>query len=107
MSNFTYSEMDFAKLDLSREERTGFPEVVFCQGKEDTFLIDIYKKLYKENGFKEKSDAEALIQLLQSTTNEAVVETIEKKKEKKSHHYKTVQLRKTHKIFFGVILFLC
>lgn len=41
-------------------------------------------KLYKENGFKEKSDAEALIQLLKSTTNEAVVETIEKKKEKKN-----------------------
>jgi len=41
-------------------------------------------KLYKENGFKEKSDAEALIQSLQTTTSEAVVENIEKKKEKKN-----------------------
>lgn len=41
-------------------------------------------KLYKENGFNQKEDAEKLIQDLQNTANEAVIETIEKKKEKKN-----------------------
>ena len=41
-------------------------------------------KLYKENGFKEKADAEKLIQELQATSTTAIVETIEKKKEKKN-----------------------
>ncbi len=41
-------------------------------------------KLYKENGFKEKADAEKLIQDLQATSMTATVETIEKKKEKKN-----------------------
>jgi len=45
-----YADLEFAKLDLTREERTGFPEVVFCSGKEDSFLIDIYRRLYEENG---------------------------------------------------------
>ena len=45
-----YADLDFAKLDLTREERTGFPEVVFCSGKEDGFLIQIFERLYKENG---------------------------------------------------------
>ena len=45
-----YADLDFAKLDLTREERTGFPEVVFCRGKEDKFLVDIYARLLKENG---------------------------------------------------------
>ncbi len=45
-----FADLDFAKLDLTREERTGFPEVVFCSGKEDQFLCDIYDRLYKENG---------------------------------------------------------
>ncbi|MBQ2098419.1 MAG: hypothetical protein II480_09590, partial [Bacteroidales bacterium] len=41
-------------------------------------------KLYKENGFKEKTDAEKLIADLQATSMTATVESIEKKKEKKN-----------------------
>ena len=44
-----YADLDFAKLDLTREERTGFPEVVFCSGKEDEFLLKIFNRLYNEN----------------------------------------------------------
>ena len=45
-----YEEMKFAKLDTDREKRTGFPEVVFCEGKPDEYLVEIYKKLYGKNG---------------------------------------------------------
>ena len=40
----------FASLDFERRERTGFPEVVFCQGKLTEFLQDIFSRLYNENG---------------------------------------------------------
>ena len=52
-----YEEMKFAKLDTDREKRTGFPEVVFCEGKPDEYLVEIYKKLYggKWKGFRHQS----------------------------------------------------
>lgn len=45
-----YSDLGFAKLDTGREERTGFPEVVFCQGKADEHLLSIFMDMYKKNG---------------------------------------------------------
>jgi len=45
-----YEEMGFAKIDTDRKRRTGFPEVVFCQGKNDEFLVSIYKKLVEKDG---------------------------------------------------------
>ncbi|MBO4864704.1 MAG: nickel pincer cofactor biosynthesis protein LarB [Eubacterium sp.] len=42
--------MNFAKLDTDREARTGFPEVIFCEGKPDEYLLQIYKKLYEKDG---------------------------------------------------------
>ncbi len=43
-------DLEFAKLDLDRENRTGFPEVVFCQGKADGHLVQICKTLLEKNG---------------------------------------------------------
>ena len=45
-----YEEMDYAKLDTTRKERTGFAEVVYCARKADEHLLNIYQKLYKEDG---------------------------------------------------------
>ncbi len=45
-----YKEMGFAKLDTDRENRTGFPEVVFCEGKTDEHLLEIFKKLLEKDG---------------------------------------------------------
>ena len=50
MDNRGYEDIACAKLDSAREERTGFPEVVFCQGKSDNHLKSIYQKLYDMNG---------------------------------------------------------
>lgn len=46
----SYEEMGFAKLDTNREIRTGFPEVIYCAGKEDEFLVKIYQKMVDQNG---------------------------------------------------------
>ena len=42
--------MGFANLDTGRKDRTGFAEVIFCQGKEDTHLLQIYARIYEEEG---------------------------------------------------------
>ena len=42
--------MEFAKLDHDRKNRTGFPEVIFCESKPDDFLVGIYKKMYEAEG---------------------------------------------------------
>ena len=48
--NIHSANLGFANLDLGRTARTGFPEVVFCQGKPDEALVDIYRKLAEANG---------------------------------------------------------
>lgn len=50
MEHSRIEEMGFANLDLDRKRRSGFAEVVFCQGKEQTFLKTIFKRLYEVNG---------------------------------------------------------
>lgn len=45
-----FEEMGFAKLDTHRQIRSGFAEVIFCSGKTDTHLLEIFGRLYEENG---------------------------------------------------------
>lgn len=45
-----FEEMGFAKLDMHREVRTGFPEVIYCAGKPDDYLVSIFQKMYGKNG---------------------------------------------------------
>jgi hypothetical protein len=46
-----YSDLFYARVDTSRIERTGFPEVVYCRNKTDEELVEISKELFKKNGF--------------------------------------------------------
>ncbi len=45
-----FVDMKFAKLDTHREIRSGFPEVIYCSGKPDAYLVDIYRKMADING---------------------------------------------------------
>jgi hypothetical protein len=46
-----FEEMDgYAKLDTHREVRNGFPEVIFCSGKVDAHFVNIFRRLYEQNG---------------------------------------------------------
>ena len=45
-----FEELGYAKLDTHREIRSGFPEVIFCSGKPDAYLKEIYVKMYEKNG---------------------------------------------------------
>ncbi len=45
-----FEEMGFAKLDTHRKIRSGFPEVIFCSGKADEYLLQIFGRLYEQDG---------------------------------------------------------
>ncbi|WP_329886304.1 nickel pincer cofactor biosynthesis protein LarB [Pseudoramibacter faecis] len=45
-----FEEMDYAKIDTHRELRSGFSEVIFCAGKADAHLRQIFGRLYAESG---------------------------------------------------------
>lgn len=50
LKNLPYEDLGFAKLDLHRKLRSGFPETVFCEGKPDAYLASIFETLHRENG---------------------------------------------------------
>ncbi len=50
LKKHTFEEMEYAKPDIQRELRTGFAEVIFCQGKPDEYLVSIFKKMIEETG---------------------------------------------------------
>ena len=50
LKNLPYEDLGYAKLDHHRKLRSGFGETVFCQGKPDAYLLEIYKKFYESVG---------------------------------------------------------
>src|SRR5512139_3055358 len=44
-----YDDLGYAKLDLHRGIRTGFPEVVFCQGKTCEQSVEIVRRLARHH----------------------------------------------------------
>ncbi|WP_196594551.1 nickel pincer cofactor biosynthesis protein LarB [Pectinatus sottacetonis] len=45
-----FEDMGYAKLDTHRKLRSGFAEVIFCSGKSDEHLLNIFTKLYETEG---------------------------------------------------------
>ena len=50
LKDLPYEDLGYAKLDHHRALRSGFGETVFCQGKPDEYLVQIYKKFYERDG---------------------------------------------------------
>lgn len=45
-----FEDLGYAKLDTHRKVRSGFPEVIFCSGKADEHLLNIFGRLLLEEG---------------------------------------------------------
>lgn len=45
-----FYEMGYAKLDTHRRIRSGFGEVIFCSGKSDEHLLNIFDRIYRQEG---------------------------------------------------------
>ncbi len=50
LRSLPYDDLDFARLDTHRELRTGFPEVIFCQGKTVEQITEIVDRLAAKTG---------------------------------------------------------
>jgi len=49
LRHLPYEDLGFAKVDHHRSLRTGFPEVIFCQGKSSEQVVEIIKRLAERN----------------------------------------------------------
>ena len=49
LRHLPYEDLGFAKVDHHRSLRTGFPEVIFCQGKSSEQVVEIVKRLAERN----------------------------------------------------------
>jgi len=49
LRNLPYEDIGFARLDHHRALRTGFPEVVFCEGKRIEHIVEIMQKLEQKH----------------------------------------------------------
>lgn len=77
LKNLPYEDLGYAKLDLHRKLRSGFPETVYCQGKPDEYLAKIFSTLYRENGEVLGTRAsEAQYELVKEEIPEAVYDPI-------------------------------
>lgn len=47
LKNLPYEDLGFARIDHHRRLRSGFAEVVFCQGKTDEHLCGIFENFYE------------------------------------------------------------
>ena len=45
-----FEDLGYAKIDTHRKVRSGFAEVVFCSGKADVHLLEIFERIYREEG---------------------------------------------------------
>ncbi|SEN30639.1 nickel pincer cofactor biosynthesis protein LarB [Lihuaxuella thermophila] len=46
----SFKDLGFCKIDIGREERTGYPEVVFGQGKTASQVVEIFSHLMENHG---------------------------------------------------------
>ena len=50
LKDLPYEDLGYAKLDHHRKLRSGFGETIFCQGKPDPYLKEIFLKVYERDG---------------------------------------------------------
>jgi len=50
LKNFPYTDLGFARIDHHREMRTGYPEIIYCEGKSKEQVSEIFRVMSeKEN----------------------------------------------------------
>lgn len=50
LKDLPYEDLGYAKLDHHRKLRSGFGETVYCQGKPDDFLVEIFRRFCERDG---------------------------------------------------------
>ncbi len=86
-----YTEMGYAKLDSDRKQRTGYAEVVFCNGKTVEQLTGIYQHILDAEGEvlgtrASKEQYELLKQVFSDITYDEISHILKIEKENKPHY---------------------
>lgn len=80
LRSLPYEDLTFAKIDTHREVRKGFPETIFCQGKTIPQIVQILKKVPKEQNIlltkADKKTYTAVKKLYPSTQYNELAKTI-------------------------------
>ncbi len=80
LRSLPYEDLTFAKIDTHREVRKGFPETIFCQGKTIPQIVQILKKVPKEQNIlltkADKKVCTAVKKLYPSTQYNELAKTI-------------------------------
>ena len=77
LKDLPYEDLGYAKLDHHRKLRSGFGETIFCQGKPDPYLQEIFLKFYERDGEVLGTRAsEKQYELIRSLVPEAVYDPI-------------------------------
>lgn len=50
LKDLPYEDLGYAKLDHHRKLRSGFGETVYCQGKPDDYLVEIFRRFCERDG---------------------------------------------------------
>lgn len=71
LRSLPFEDLGFAKIDHHRALRTGFPEVVFCQGKQPVQVAEIVERLLAKNNniLATRADADTYKEVLQKCPN--------------------------------------
>ena len=74
-----FEDMGYAKVDTHRKVRSGFAEVIFCSGKADEHLLNIFGRIYSQEGEVMGTRASAeQYELLRGAYPEAVYDPLSK-----------------------------
>lgn len=49
LKNLPYEDLGYANIDHHREIRTGYPEVIYCEGKSDEHILGIIEKMIEKD----------------------------------------------------------
>lgn len=95
LKDLPYEDLGYAKLDHHRRLRSGFGETVFCQGKPDEYLTEIYKRLYARDGEvfgtrASKEQFELVRKLIPSAAYDPISRILKVEREGKPHVGKVV-----------------
>ena len=71
LQSLLYKDLDFAKIDYHRKKRVGYPEVIYCEGKEREHLKAIVSDMIKR-------DANILATRANEDTYKAILEVTDK-----------------------------
>ncbi len=81
LKDLPFKDLGYAKIDEHRELRNGYPEVIFCEGKESAHVIGIVNHMLKKE-----------TNILLTRVSEELYEALGELKEKMEYHLRRESL---------------